>query len=1131
MSFMRRTAFILIAVGVVLGALEPARAFAQITVTAPSGGANTVASANDFATNVLQDPWDMNQRTDVGWWLNSVDYPYAGAWSSHSFGSGLFTGVVQSMPNLWLLETSFGGAAPYGKFGINYPINADAYRIAAVRMRVPTSGYMLWEWTTNSIYDSPGIQTSNAVLTTPGWRIYIVDLPTLGLLVGSQPWAGIKRSFKLNPAPSNEPAGGTVQVDWVRLVDSQPALNRNITWSGTGPVDIYLDNDNSPTSDPNQTLGLLASNVGGTSYTLNVGALAPGDYYVAIRRNGQTGSFSYSPGFFRVNAPATIRVTSPSEEGSSDDFATVHLNNAWDMTSMSDMDHMLNVQGAGIATVSGAETESGTPLGNITAFSAQNTIGEFNPNPCASFAKPALFPFHSNVRGLTRRIDPQRYRILTAELGLPNKARDVCNGSIVRIVWHVAGEAQETYSDDIILSSRLGANVVAKLNFDMATAPIEPGSPGQTGWVPGISLNPGIMTFRIDPHEFANPTSFFIKRIKLAALDTSHTSFTVQWTTSKTGGQINVYYDANKDPSSKTLIGSVAASAVNGSMAWNTSGLADGAQYYVYVEHNDGTNVNGAYSKWPVVIDHSPASTTRIVLNRNVLNFGVTAGTIKTPPQVLRLSMLNAPAGQPCWTATTDLPFLTITPSSGCGGAAITVALIEQSYPWIGDYLGSIRITAPNAINSPQFTQTYVRILAQSAPPSGAVDTPADGAVVSGSLAVTGWAIDDIGIARVTVCRETVAGESAGPNPSCGPGQIYLGDAVSVEDARPDIEVYSPSTPLNYRAGWGFLVLTNMLPNQGTGNFTFHIRAIDREGQQNVIGFRTVQARNNVATEPFGAIDTPAQGETISGTNYANFGWVLSRVRRADPPGGGAVTVFVDGVGVGSPGGWTARSDLTALFPSYPGVNRALGVFGLNTTAYTNGVHTISWIVTDSAGVTSGVGSRYFSVFNTGSPMTTASAGAMRPIGPDLGKRVEDLGGRVAASSVGVRDGFDLTAPLQSARTALDGAPRVSAIERDRLEIRVAGDARNAAATDEFAGYMVVDGYLRELPNGSSFDPSRGAFYWQPGLGYVGHYDLLFVRTGADGARERIPVRVTLRERADSAIVSNRPRGWLGVTF
>ena len=46
---------------------------------------------------------------------------------------------------------------------------------------------------------------------------------------------------------------------------------------------------------------------------------------------------------------------------------------------------------------------------------------------------------------------------------------------------------------------------------------------------------------------------------------------------------------------------------------------------------------------------------------------------------------------------------------------------------------------------------------------------------------------------------------------------------------------------------------------------------------------------------------------------------------------------------------------------------------------------------------------------------------------------------------------------------------------------------------------------------GSAFDPARGAFYWQPGLAFVGDYDLMFVRKGADGVRERISVRVTLQ--------------------
>jgi hypothetical protein len=1103
--------------GSLLVALAAAPAAAQ-SVTSPST-VTPVASANDFATTILQDPWDMNQRTDLGWFVNSVDFPLSG-FSTVNFANGLFTGTVSADPNLWLLEGAFMGAAPVGKFGINYPINANVYRIASMRLCVPTSNYMLFFWSTNSMFDTPGLQISNAVTTTAGCRFYFVDLATLGLISGSEPWSGFKRSLRLDPAPDNEPAGGTITLDWVRLSDNQPSLVRDIKWSSFGGnVDIYLDNNNQGTSDPNQTLGLVASNVSGSSYPLNVGALQPGNYYVAIRGANTNGAFVYSPGYFQVNAPPTLTVTSPSDEGSADDFATVHLNNPWDFTSMSDVDHLINVQQAGIVSVPNAETEAGAPLGNITAFAGANTMGSSSASPCQSFAKPAVYPFHSAVRGQTRRIDPTRYRILTAELGLPNKARDICGGSIVRVVWHVAGDSAETYSDDIILNSRVGANVVSRLNMDMATLAIEPGSPSQTGWVPGFSPNPGIMSFRIDPDEFMNPTPFFIKRMKLAALDTAHTSFNVQWTTSKTGGQISVFYDADKDPVNKTFIGTVNASSLTGSLSWNTSALPDGAQYYVYIEQNDGTNSNGAYSKWPIVIDHTPASTTRLVLNRSTLNFGVVAQTIKTPSQTLRLSVLNAPAGQPCWTASSDLPFLVVSPVSGCGGASLTVSLVNQNYPWIGDYAGSIRISSPDAINSPQFVQAFVRIRSSSTPPSGAVDTPANGAVVSGSVAVTGWAIDDIGVARVTICRSPISGEAAPPNGSCGANQVYVGDAVSIEDARPDIEGFSPSTPLNYRAGWGFLVLTNMLPNQGNGTFTLHMWAFDQEGQGGPLGSRTIVAQNSAATEPFGAIDTPGQGETISGTNYANFGWVLSRTRRADPPGGGAVFVYIDGVAVGSPSGWARRADLAALFPNYPGINTALGVFSFNTLALANGVHTIVWVVSDNVGVSSGVGSRFFSVFNAGNGLTASAGTAMRPAGPDLGRRVDDLGGRTVAAAIGVRDGFGLTTPMRTAGVGIDGMRRVSAIERDRVEIRL-DPSRKTNTTDDYAGYLVVDGKLRELPNGSSFDPARGAFYWQPGLGYVGNYDLLFVRKGTDGVQERIPVRVSVQDRPMTALAA-----------
>ena len=153
----------------------------------------------------------------------------------------------------------------------------------------------------------------------------------------------------------------------------------------------------------------------------------------------------------------------------------------------------------------------------------------------------------------------------------------------------------------------------------------------------------------------------------------------------------------------------------------------------------------------------------------------------------------------------------------------------------------------------------------------------------------------------------------------------------------------------------------------------------------------------------------------------------------------------------------------------------------------------------------------------------------MRPAGPDLGRRVDEIRrahrGRGRWRARGLRP--DDADPERVARHRRDpsrvddGARphRDPAESSERTRVTGARTVSSALASasvtdaDEYAGYLVVDGELRELPNGSSFDPSRGAFYWQPGLGYVGNYDLLFVRTGADGARERIPVRVTLQDR------------------
>ena len=84
--------------------------------------------------------------------------------------------------------------------------------------------------------------------------------------------------------------------------------------------------------------------------------------------------------------------------------------------------------------------------------------------------------------------------------------------------------------------------------------------------------------------------------------------------------------------------------------------------------------------------------------------------------------------------------------------------------------------------------------------------------------------------------------------------------------------------------------------------------------------------------------------------------------------------------------------------------------------------------------------------------------------------------------------------------SGIDGVRRVWAAERDRIELRL-GETIPAGTT--FDGYLVSNGRLTELPAGSSFDPSRGAFYWQPGLAFMGDYELMFVRTRSLGRVDR----------------------------
>ena len=177
---------------------------------------------------------------------------------------------------------------------------------------------------------------------------------------------------------------------------------------------------------------------------------------------------------------------------------------------------------------------------------------------------------------------------------------------------------------------------------------------------------------------------------------------------------------------------------------------------------------------------------------------------------------------------------------------------------------------------------------------------------------------------------------------------MFIGDAVQVDGARPDIDA-ARSLPFDYQAGWGYLLLTNMLPRQGNGTFKLFAYADDVDGHHVLLGSKTITCDNAHSLRPFGAIDTPTQGGVVSGTAYVNFGWVLTPMPNTVPIDGSTIMVYIDGVPVGHPTYNQFRSDIAALFPGFNNSGGAVGYFMIDSTTLSNGVHTISWGVTDNA--------------------------------------------------------------------------------------------------------------------------------------------------------------------------------------
>lgn len=547
------------------------------------------------------------------------------------------------------------------------------------------------------------------------------------------------------------------------------------------------------------------------------------------------------------------------------------------------------------------------------------------------------------------------------------------------------------------------------------------------------------------------------------------------------------------DPAHGTLILNA-----NGSFTYTPEANYDGTDFFTY-NANDG-DVNSNTATVTITVIPVGGATPIISLSKSALNIGATTAGQKTKNQ--RFLISNTGVGILDWFVSDNAAWLSCTPTSGTEIAVITV-FCDPSGLTPGTYNATITVSSIGASNSPQTLNVTLRVIssAASTQPFGFFDTPEDGTtMIAGAVPVTGWALDDVEVTKVEIWRDPV-----GDEPTSANGLVYIGDSVFVEGARPDVEELYSTYPLNYWAGWGYMMLTNFLPNRGNGTYTIHALAYDKEGYSVELGTKTITCENARSTKPFGTIDTPGQGEEVFGSSYINFGWVLTPQPNYIPVDGSTITLWIDGVNLGHPVYNQYRDDIATLFPGYANSSGAAGHCYIDTTAYENEEHTIAWSVEDSAGNTEGIGSRYFMILNTGSAASVELEAGSQRVNLDTMLPIEFVNNLPANfEPIRVRRGYSKEAEREIKYLDNYGAINVEIREVDRVEL-------DLGEGTQYRGYLVVGDQLRSLPIGSTLNAKDGIFSWQPGPGFIGDYDFVFLKEDRNGELGKTRLRVEIK--------------------
>ncbi len=297
-----------------------------------------------------------------------------------------------------------------------------------------------------------------------------------------------------------------------------------------------------------------------------------------------------SDGALTVNSQGVLKFTNPTLT-TGPDYATVELNNGWDMN------------GSG-SSGDGDVTE----LREIARTSYSN--GVLNATTSGGH-KPCTDPYHHTDWGDSQvylnvgpqGIDTSVYRYITFRYKQYG-TQDVGCGWIARFLW---SQSEDIFSgtstmEDIVIDDEWpydGSNDGwHSYTIDLSRAALEAGSPGWNGTIHSL---------RFDPSEVPTPIEFDLDSITLTGDPVSDGQFPLGWTLNNLDdtGTVTLYRDNDRNYANggRTLIATLGNNPTG--YTWDTTGLPNG-KYYVYAEVEDSINSAGWYSDVPVQVISPP---------------------------------------------------------------------------------------------------------------------------------------------------------------------------------------------------------------------------------------------------------------------------------------------------------------------------------------------------------------------------------------------------------------------------------------------------------------------------------------------------------------------------------------------